>query len=197
MSEEVEWPQVGQRARWHGERAIMTARGVIMAKPDADGTIQAIELSGTGRNMVTALLLDDGRVIDPRVCTERLSPLIPEAPEDIQEEISSLDADKPKPELGPRDPVTGFLLPESPDEASERSYGSHLLLGASQVTLLDAKCQRCYGRGWYPEVMNPEEPNPYNHDEGERYCDCAAGDKLRLRDTPNAAPNTEAQADGQ
>jgi hypothetical protein len=36
-------------------------------------------------------------------------------------------------------------------------------------------CDRCYGRGWYPEAV-PGTENDYIPDERERYCACPRGE---------------------
>jgi hypothetical protein len=43
------------------------------------------------------------------------------------------------------------------------------------------QCQKCYGTGWYPEVVAGTEDD-YIPDYNERYCDCEAGKWCRIRD---------------
>lgn len=42
-------------------------------------------------------------------------------------------------------------------------------------------CDRCGGRGWYVDVLNPDD-DIWNLEYAEAYCDCPAGDRRRLLD---------------
>lgn len=50
------------------------------------------------------------------------------------------------------------------------------------MAMTDPICARCFGIGWWAEVV-PGTENDYIPDYRERYCDdCPAGDRLRRHD---------------
>ena len=49
----------------------------------------------------------------------------------------------------------------------------------------DPWCGRCYGRGWYPVwVVDDEDDFAGGYEDGEAYCDCSTGKKLKEREAP-------------
>lgn len=53
----------------------------------------------------------------------------------------------------------------------------------------EVTCTKCYGRGWSPVwVEDPTDDWVGGYEDGERYCDCPSGVRLRERES---APTTE------
>lgn len=49
------------------------------------------------------------------------------------------------------------------------------------VMVARVDCDECYGRGWFPETVAGTEDD-YIPDYNEKYCDCEAGKRLRVKD---------------
>jgi len=89
----------------------------------------------------------------------------------------------------------GNPIPMTPEEiAAEDAENKNFKLGMTVVAIDEdagvitveqstpaAECDKCYGRGWFPETVAGTE-NDYIPDYNERYCDCDAGKRLRVRD---------------